>query len=127
MAEASPAMEIGQKLVDWCNQGDDNRVIDQLYDPQIVSVEAMADPMPREQVGIEAIRAKQQWWYDNHEIHDFKATGPFPHDDRFIVVFDIDVTAKAGPMDGQRMQMQEAALYTVKGDKIVREEFFYAM
>ena len=27
---------------------------------------------------------------------------------------------------GQRLQLQEAGLYTVDGGKIVREEFFYA-
>ena len=53
-----------------------------------------------------------------------KVTGPFPHDDRFVVIFDMDVTNKAM---GQRFQMQEAALYTVANGKIVREEFFYAM
>ena len=28
-------------------------------------------------------------------------------------------------MTGQRGQMKEMALYTVEGDKITREEFFY--
>ena len=30
-------------------------------------------------------------------------------------------------MEGQRMQMQEAGLYTVAGGKITQEEFFYDM
>jgi ketosteroid isomerase-like protein len=43
------------------------------------------------------------------------------------VKFWLDVTAKAGPMAGKRIQMNEAALYTVKDGKIVKEEFFYDM
>ena len=77
--------------------------------------------------GIEAIRKKNQWWFENHEIHSSGAKGPWPHGDRFIVLFKIDVTAKAGPMAGKRMQAEEAGLYTVKDGKIVKEEFFYDM
>jgi len=39
----------------------------------------------------------------------------------------IDVTPKAGPKKGQRMQAEEAGLYTVKNGKVVQEEFYYAM
>jgi len=52
----------------------------------------------------------------------------YPHGDQFIVCFKYDVTCHLdGPMKGQRMQMEEAGLYTVKDGKIVREQFFYAM
>lgn len=53
--------------------------------------------------------------------------GPYPHGDRFIAHFKMEVTAKNGPMAGKRMVMDEAALYTVKDGKIIHEEFFYAM
>jgi hypothetical protein len=82
---------------------------------------------PQHMKGIEAVRKKNQWWFDNHTIHGGDAMGPWPHGDRFIVLFKIDVTAKTGPMAGKRMQAEEAGLYTVKDGKIVREEFFYHM
>jgi len=63
----------------------------------------------------------------NHEVHGGTASGPFPHDDRFIVVFDFDITPKVGPAAGQRITMQEAGLYTVKDGKVTREEFFHDM
>jgi ketosteroid isomerase-like protein len=85
------------------------------------------EQMPKRMEGIDAIRKKNQWWVENHEVHSGHASGPFPHGDRFIVNFDFDVTSKAGPMAGKRMQMQEAGLYTVKDGKIVQEEFFYDM
>jgi ketosteroid isomerase-like protein len=77
--------------------------------------------------GIEAIKKKNQWWYDTHTVHGGEAKGPWPHGDRFIVHFKHDVTAKEGPMAGKRMQMEETALYTVKNGKVVQEEFFYDM
>lgn len=59
-----------------------------------------------------------------HEIHASNVEGPFPNGDRFAVFFDYDLTSKENK---QRFHMKEVALYTVKGDKIVREEFFYSM
>ena len=124
------AFEIGKQLCDLCNAGQGDQCLEKLYADDIVSVEA-ADggaEMPREMNGIDAIRGKNEWWYANNEVHNFKADGPFPHgDDRFGVIFDLDVTPKAGPMAGNRMQMRELGLYTVKNGKIAREEFYYHM
>ena len=76
----------------------------------------------REASGLEAIAGKWAWWEDNHTVHETSAKGPFLHgDDRFGVIFSIDCTFKPS---GERTQMQELAIYTVKNRKIVREEFF---
>ncbi len=120
--------QVGKKLVELCNQGKNMEAIDSLYSKDVVSVEASGnEQMPREMRGIDEIRGKNQWWYDNHEVHGGKAEGPFPHEDRFAVKFHYDVTAKNGPMKGKRFQMDEVGIYTVKNGKIVREEFFYDM
>src|SRR5262245_11845473 len=120
--------EIGKRLVDLCSQGKDLEAIETLDSPNIVSVEAVADPrFPQRMEGIEAIRGKARWWFQNHDVHSAQVSGPFPHGDRFIVYFKYDITPKDGPMKGQRIQMDEAALYTVNNDKIVKEEFFYHM
>jgi len=42
--------------------------------------------------------------------------------EKFAVVFDFDVTPKE---TGKREALREIAVYTVAGEKIVREEFFY--
>ncbi|MEO0474869.1 MAG: nuclear transport factor 2 family protein [Planctomycetota bacterium] len=123
-------LAVGKKLVELCNAGNDKEVLDTYYADDIVSEEVATMPgtgLPRVSEGIEAVRAKWQWWYDNNEIHSGSCTGPFPHGNKFIVIFEMDTTAKTGPMAGQRMQMQEAALYTVKDGKIVHEQFFYDM
>lgn len=129
----SEAYEVGKKLCEMCNGANRDttlRVLDELYDDGIVSVEAVegGEEMPRELRGIDAIRGKSNWWYDNHEVHSAKCDGPYPHvPDKFAAIFDMDVTPKAGPMAGQRFQMREVGLYTVKNGKVVREEFFYHM
>ncbi|HVT88052.1 MAG TPA: SnoaL-like domain-containing protein [Tepidisphaeraceae bacterium] len=121
-------LEIGKKLVELCRKGKAMEAITTLYDDKIVSVEAMSSPqMPARMEGLAAIKGKAEWWEANHEIHKAEAKGPWPHGDRFIVYFNYDVTAKAGPMAGKRMNLEETALYTVKNGKIVHEEFFYDM
>jgi len=82
------------------------------------------DEMPARMEGIDAIRGKNAWWYDNHEIHTSTAAGPFcgQRDDRFAALFEMDVTFKP---TGQRTKMREVGLYTVENEKVVQEEFWY--
>ena len=94
----------------------------------MVSIEVTGGPgMPARMEGIEAIKGKNEWWLQNHEVHHAEAEGPWPNGDRFIVRFKYDVTGKAGPLAGKRVMMDETALYTVKDGKITQEEFFYDM
>ena len=119
--------EIGTQLVSLCNAGKALEAVGKLYDEKIVSIEGQGtDEMPARMEGIKAIEGKHDWWYENHEIHSSKAQGPFcgHRDDQFAVLFEMDVTNKPS---GQRNQMTEVALYTVKNDKIVQEEFLYLM
>ena len=120
--------EIGQKLVELCQQGKNLEAIDTLYSKDAESVEAMSTPgMPARMRGVDEIKKKNEWWFANNEVHEGSAKGPFPNGDRFAVIYNFDVTPKNGPMAGKRMRMEEVGMYTVRGDKIVREEFFYTM
>ena len=120
------ALEVGNKLVELCRQGKNMEAIESLYADDIASVEAMEAPgFPREMNGLEAVKGKAKWWVENHEVHSAEAHGPYQHgEDRFAVVFKMDVTSK---MDNQRRQMNEVGVYTVKDGKVSREEFFYTM
>jgi len=126
MNEPSPTMKIGQKLVDLCSLGKNLEAIDTLYSQDIVSIEAMSMPdMPARMEGIDAIRGKNSWWLENHEVHSGEIKGPFPQgDDRFLCYFSFDVT---NTPSGKRMQMDEVCIYTVKDGKIAQEEFCYQM
>ena len=121
-------LEVGKKLVELCRAGKNREAIDTLYAKDVVSIEVHGDEtMPARMQGIEAVRGKNDWWSQNHEVHSGEVTGPFPHGDRFITFMKYDVTAKAGPFAGKRMTIEEAALYTVRDGKVVHEEFFYDM
>ncbi len=125
----SDTLTVGKQLVSLCREGKIMEAVETLYSPQIVSIEAVSGgpSMPARMEGLDAIKGKNDWWVKNHDVHSSKAQGPYPHGDRFIVHFTFDVTAKAGPMAGNRMTLDEAAVYTVKDGKIVQEEFFYDM
>ena len=128
--DTTDTLAIGKQLADMCNQGKNMDAINALYGDDIVSIEAVdsgSADMPQTMTGKDAVLGKNQWWCENHEVHSGKVTGPFPHGDKFILLMDYDITPKCGPMSGQRMQMQEAGLYTVNDGKIVKEEFFYDM
>lgn len=118
------ASEIGEKLVGFCREGRNIDAINELYADDVVSVEAAAmEGMPQTMEGKEAILGKNQWWSENHEVHNASVSGPYPHgDDRFALHFNYDVTNKPS---GQRTQMDEVAVFTVRDGKIAKEEFFY--
>src|SRR5271170_833639 len=121
-------IEIGKKFVALCQQGKSAQAHDTLYSPDIVSIEAGGPAgQNRRSEGLAAIKGKSDWWVANHEVHKAECSGPWPHDDRFIVRFTYEITPKAGPMAGKRFAMDEAGLFTVKDGKIVKEEYFYSM
>jgi hypothetical protein len=115
---------VAEELVSLCRAGRNLDAINQFYAPDIVSVESMGnEQMPREMKGIDAIMGKNKWWSENNTVNSATVEGPFIADsDKFAVYYNYDVTAK---QTGQRNQMEEMALYTVKDGKIVREQFFY--
>ena len=114
---------VAEELVSFCRAGDFASAINNLYSPDIVSVESMGnETMPREMKGIDTIRGKNKWWADNHEVHSSVVDGPFVGEDKFAVYYNFDVTFKP---TGKRNPMEEMALYEVKDGKIVREQFFY--
>jgi len=128
MATPQELMQLGNQLVEMCNQGRDTECLNQLYSADAVSAEAV--PMPghesAEAVGIQEIQGKHEWWYGAHEVHSSQAEGPFVHgDSQFSVIFDMDVTNKES---GERSQMREVATYFVNEQgQINREEFSYAL
>ena len=116
------AKEVGQKLIDLCVSGHFFQAIDTLYDDDIVSVEAAPSELFAMEIhGIAGVRDKNQRWSELNDVHEVRADGPWPHQDRFAVRWYFDVT----PKGGARATFDEIAVYTVRDGKIVREEFFY--
>ena len=116
---------VAQELVSLCRDGRYLDCVDQFYSKDIVSVEAIDSPQkPAEMRGIDVIRGKNERWVQNMDIHKAEVIGPFVGEGQFAVRFEFDFTVK---QTGQRMQLSEMGLYTVKDGKIVREQFFYHM
>lgn len=113
--------EVAQKVVELCRKQAWSEAVDTLYADDIVSVESRGtEGGSPETHGIDGVRKKVEWWTNSMEVHSFTVGKPFVAHDRFVVQFDIDVTDKDSK---KRFQMSEVGVYTVKGGKIVREEF----
>ena len=118
-------IDIAKKYVELCTNHQNHIALETLFSTDVVSVEAGAPPgKSAETKGVKAVAEKGKQWMAEHEIHSSKIEGPWPNGNKFIVRFSYDVTNKPS---GKRFPMEEAALFTVENDKIVREEFFYAM
>ncbi len=110
---------LARQFVDLCNQGKNFDIMRTMYDPEIVSVEASG----AETVGQTPVIQKSERWAAANTIHGAKVIGPyFNGPSEFAVHFTFEVTPKA---TGVRTTLQEVGVYTVKGDKIIRERFYY--
>jgi len=114
---------VARKFVELCSQGKNFDVMETMYAPDIVSVEGNGE----ETVGKGPVIDKSTRWVEVNTFHGETVRGPFfcggtETDGQFAVYFTLDITRKA---TGQRLTLDEVALYTVKNDKITREQFFY--
>jgi ketosteroid isomerase-like protein len=122
-ADAMTTRDIADDLVAMCKEGKFAESGEKYWADDVVSVEAGGpdgvDPVAR---GKEAVRGKGEWWTGAHEIHSVEVQGPYLNGDQFVVRFIMDVTNR---QSGQKMHMDEQALYTIKDGMIVEERFFY--
>ena len=115
------ATETAKEFTAMLKSGDHQGAADTFNSPDIVSLEAMEGPMARVQ-GTAALKAKSDWWFGAHDVHSISSEGPYINGDQFAVRFHVDVTNKES---GERTQMTEVGLYTVKDGKVVEERFYY--
>jgi ketosteroid isomerase-like protein len=117
--------ETAGHLVKLCTEGKFLEAVETLYAHDIVSMEAGAPPgQSRESKGLEAVKAKGEWWTANHDVHSCEVEGPHVAGDHFSVTFKIDATFKP---ENKRFHMKEVAVYKVHDGKVVYEESFYHM
>ena len=110
---------VAAKFVELCNQGKNFDVMRTMYAPNIVSVEGDG----KETAGQGPVIRKSEVWQGDNTIHAERVRGPFFNGpDQFAVHFTFDVTPRA---TGKRISLEEVGIYTVTGDKISREQFFY--
>jgi ketosteroid isomerase-like protein len=98
---------------------DDAAAYQAFWADDIISLEPVEGETARSE-GREALLAKHAWWSANAEVHAVTTEGPYIFGDQFALRFTMDVT-----IHGERSQMAEIGLYTVKDGKIAEERFFY--
>lgn len=114
--------EVASNLVSWFNNGQEERCYQELYSPNIVSLEPGGEMAVAK--GMDAVMKKGEWWRENYETHRSSASEPIVAEDWFSVRFEMDTTHKPS---GQRGEMSEIGVFQVKDGKIVKEQFFYDM
>jgi ketosteroid isomerase-like protein len=112
--------DVAQAFTQLCKDGKFEEAGKRFWSDDVVSREPMEGEMAMIK-GRAGVEKKGEWWYANHEVHSVKTEGPYVHGDQFVVRFTMEVT----PKGGQRISMDEAALYTVKDGKVVEERFFF--
>lgn len=113
--------EIAADVVALSNAHDLDGIGTRYWADDIVSIESMEGPMARLE-GKDAVISKGAWWNGAHDVHGIETFGPFINGDQFAVRWVMDVTQRES---GNRITMDEVALYTVADGKIVEERFFY--
>ena len=112
---------VASKFVELCRQGKNFDVMRTMYAPDIVSVEADG----KETAGQGPVIKKSEDWVADKTFHGETVAGPFFNGatpEQFTVYLTLDVTPKS---TGRRITLEEVSVYTVKNDKITREQFFY--
>ena len=72
--------------------------------------------------GVEATRIKRRARFGDARIDEIGIDGPFVTGDQFALFLDMVLIDAAG---GARQPFTEIALYTVRGDQIAEERYFY--
>jgi ketosteroid isomerase-like protein len=112
--------ELAEDFAELCAEGRGEEAAKKYWAEDIATYEAMPGDYA-ETHGIAEAMEKAQWWFANHEVHEMEVEGPWVNGDQFMLYWEIEVT----PKDGERMEMEEIVLYTVKDGKIVEERYFY--
>lgn len=111
--------EIADRLVSLVREGKFKEAMEELYHPEIISLEE--GPDMRECVGTEAVAAKGAWWDSTYEVHGVQVEGPWVNDPCFLIKLTMDTEHRETK---EKTRMTEFCLYSVHEDKIKHERFF---
>ena len=111
--------EIANKLVEHCRKGSYEECYQELYSPDIVSVENDGTQVK----GFDGIQKKGKDW--NEGIEEFKDSSvgdPVVSGNYFSVPMSMTLKFKGAE---QQTDFREICVYQVQDGKIVKEQFFY--
>ena len=116
--------EVANRLVELCREGKHEQAVQELYSPNIVSVEPEGAPN-RIVKGLEAIAEKGKNFENKIEkMNTSIVSDPIVAENFFSCTMLMNVQMKGVPVP---VDMDEVCVYTVNDSKIVKEEFFYTV
>lgn len=127
--EHAATQRVADRLVALCAAGKHDEAMRTLYADNCRHVEAMdcpGTPYTRIIEGKKSLLEMCARWEKTTTVHSASVGKPMVNGDQFVVEMSMDCTNSEGPMAGQRMQMSEIALYTVRNDHITEAKFFYS-
>lgn len=127
-APVNPTQTVADRFYALCNEGKFDQAMADLYADDARHVEAMEMPgtdCKRITEGKPALLKMAEQFNKSTTIHSCWLSKPLVNGDQFVCEMKMDSTSHAGPFAGQRMQVQEYCVYTVRGDKITEAKFFY--
>ena len=114
--------EIANRLVEMCHNGKTEEAKEELFAPDIISIEPREGILPKETKGMDAIRKKAELFISL--VEDFYGdtiSDPIVAGDYFSLSWTSDLKMKGEP----RQINSELCVYKTSDGKIVSEQFFY--
>jgi hypothetical protein len=125
-AEHQATEKVAKRFVELVSGGKNDQAMKELYADHARHVEVMEAPWcPRIIEGKSKLQEKAAQFAQSTTVHSATCSKPIVNGDQFVCQMSMECTSNAGPMAGQRMNMSETALYTVKNGKITEGKFFY--
>jgi SnoaL-like domain len=114
--------EIAARFNELAQTGQWNKIQEELYSEDAVSIEPPGAQGLQSAEGLDAIKKKGEMFSGMvEEMHGGYSAEPFVAGNYFSVAMGMDCTLK----DKGRVKMDEIAVYEVKDGKIVKEQFFF--
>lgn len=114
--------EVANRLVELCRDNKWEQCIQELYSPEILSIEPEGSTLGTVQ-GLEAIAQKaKQWEGMIEQFHSGEISDPIVAENFFSITMKSKVTMKGM---SESMDMDEVCVYRVDNGKVVTEQFFY--
>jgi ketosteroid isomerase-like protein len=124
--EAQATQKVATRFAELCSAGKNLDAIKELYADNAKHVEVVDAPWCARIIeGKKTLLDKAEKFHKSTTVHGASIGKPLVNGDQFVVPMSLDCTSNEGPMAGQRMNMTETALYTVKNGKITEGKFFY--